>query len=135
MPLPTRLLSAAFALVLAGGTAMAQEAAALSDLSACRLDAERVAVSLTFEGGACQETGEMTVGQDEMGAYDISLATVSTAEVCTMQIVPITWSGAVAVPEGPESLAVAVLNPDESVQAMGETAIAGSEGCAEPKTE
>lgn len=135
MPAAPRSLAAALGLIMATGAALAQDAAPLTDLSACRLDDAQVAVSLTFEGGACQEPGEATIGQDELGAYELSLSTVSTAEVCTMQIVPVSWSGTVEVPQEAETLAVTVLNPQDGVQAAGEVEIAGSEGCAEPGAE
>lgn len=123
-----RLQIAAIALALGATGAAAQPAPEPSDLSACRLESGQVAVALTFEGSACQNPGEATV-VDGGSIVSLSLPTVSTAEVCTMQVVPVSWSGHIDASENARTLSVEVLGPQGQLQAMGDTAIAGSEGC------
>lgn len=124
--------AAAMAAMLMTTSALAQDLAPLNDLGACRLDGERVALSFSYEGGACQETGEAkTVTED--GVTTIAVPTANTAEVCTMQVVQVQYAAAVQVGADVSALTVQVLNPDGEVQAGGKTDIAAqSSECIEP---
>jgi hypothetical protein len=134
MPAFNRLSIAALALVLGASTVAAQPAPEPSSLSACRLESGQVAVQLTFEGGACQQPGKASVVNGG-SIVSLSLPTVSTSEVCTMQVVPVSWSGNIDAAESAKTLSVEVLGPQGQLQAMGDTAIAGSEGCTEAGSE
>ncbi|OEO31323.1 hypothetical protein VW23_016690 [Devosia insulae DS-56] len=75
-----RLVPLTFALCLVSGVALAQELAPLNDLKACRLDAELVSLSFSYDGGACEETGNGSVDLVESGTATVTIPIVSTAE-------------------------------------------------------
>lgn len=106
----------------------------LDNLSACRLDPERVALQFTFEGGACQQPGEAIVEAAEGGVGNVTVPTETVGEVCTMQIVPVEFSGALAAPEEITALDIVVLSPEDEAQALGSTDVmtSGPE-CKEPE--
>jgi hypothetical protein len=83
--------------------------------------AGHVALSVTWDGGACEKPGEATVEttQTALQADEVTIPTVSTAEVCTMQVVPVEFTGEIAVEPLTENLAVTVLAPDGSPKAAG----------------
>ena len=84
----------------------------------------KVDLSVTYEGGACEETGQatVTVGTDTTAA--VTIPTVETAEICTMQIVPVTYTGTIAVEPDTTSLSITVLDPEGQPKAAGTAEIA-----------
>lgn len=130
MPSLNLLAVAAAAVGLSAG-ALAQDAAPLSGLAACRLDGDSVALRFTYEGGTCEEPGEPAV---EGSA--VTVPTLRTAEICTTQIVPVEFSGTIAMDEAQTVVDVAVLTPDGAPWASGSTEIQASgsdcEEAAEP---
>jgi hypothetical protein len=128
-----RLLSATLALCLVSGVALAQELAPLNDLKACRLDAELVSLSFSYDGGACEETGNGSVDLVESGTATVTIPIVSTAEVCTMQVVKVQSTSAIAAPEEVSALTVQLVSPGGEVQATGKVDIApNSPECVPP---
>lgn len=119
-----RQLSAALALCLVSGVAMAQELAPLSDLKACRLDAELVSLSFSYDGGACEQTGNGSVDLVDSGTATVTIPIASTAEVCTMQVVKVNHTGAIAVVSDVTALNVQLVSPGGEVQATGKVDIA-----------
>jgi hypothetical protein len=119
-----RLVPATLALCLVSGVAFAQELAPLSDLAACRLDAELVSLSFSYEGGACEKTGNGSVDLVESGTATVTIPVVPTAEVCTMQVVKVTHTGAINAVEDVTALDIQLVSPGGEVQAEGKVDIA-----------
>jgi hypothetical protein len=119
-----RLVPLTLALCLASGVALAQELAPLNDLKACRLDAELVSLSFSYDGGACEETGNGSVELVESGTATVTIPIVSTAEVCTMQVVKVTHTGAINAVDDVTALEVQLVSPGGEVQAKGKVEIA-----------
>ena len=130
--MPNARLAAAAVLLIWSGAALAQEPAPLNDLSACRLDDDRVALRFTFEGGACQRTGDPTVEPGKDGVLEVTVPTRNEGEVCTMQIVPVEFSGTIEADKSATSLNVTVLSPEGQPQAAGSTEIARGGDCKDP---
>src|SRR6218665_3530411 len=107
---PMRRLPAILAFCLIGSAATAQELAALQNLAACRLNAEMVALSFSYEGGACEKTGDASVELADAGTATVSVPIVPTAKVCTMQVVPVESHSAVAVVEEVSALEVQLVS-------------------------
>lgn len=128
-----RLIPATLALCLVSGVALAQELAPLTDLKACRLDAELVSLSFSYEGGACEQTGNGSVDLVESGTATVTIPVVSTAEVCTMQVVKVTHTGAINAVADVTALNVQLVSPGGEVQATGKVDIApNSPECVPP---
>lgn len=119
-----RLIPATLALCLVSGVALAQELAPLNDLKACRLDAELVSLSFSYEGGACEKTGNGSVDLVESGTATVTIPVVPTAEVCTMQVVKVTHTDTVNAVEDVTALNVQLVSPGGEVQAEGKVDIA-----------
>jgi hypothetical protein len=130
-PIATFTLAAA-ALFSASG-ALAQPGQ-LDQLSACRLDPDRIVLRFTFEGGACQQPGEVTVEPAEGGVANVTVPTEEVGDVCTMQIVPVEFESVLDAPEEITALDISVLNPQGEPQALGSSDIltSGPE-CIEPE--
>jgi len=128
-----RRLPAILALCLVTGTASAQELAALDNLTACRLDPATVLLSFSYEGGACEKTGDAEALTED-GVTTISVPIVPTAEVCTMQAVEVQSASTVAVTKDVTSIAVQLISPGGEVQADGNVDItANSADCVAPR--
>ena len=119
-----RLIPATIALCLVSSVALAQELAPLNDLKACRLDAELVSLSFSYDGGACEQTGNGSVDLVESGTATVTIPVVPTAEVCTMQVVKVTHTSAVNADEDVTALSVQLVSPGGEVQAQGKVDIA-----------
>ena len=113
-----------FAIALGAALAMpmgafADEPAAFSNASATWTADGQVELSVTWEGGACEEPGEAEVMAGDGTTDEVTIPTVETAEICTMQIVPVTFSGTIAVEPTTTTLAVTVLDPKGQPRASG----------------
>ena len=128
-----RPILATLALCLFSGAALAQELAPLTDLKACRLDEELVSLSFSYDGGACEKTGNGSVDLVESGTATVTIPIVSTAEVCTMQVVKVTHTGAINAVADVTALTVQLVSPGGEVQATGTVDIApNSPDCVPP---
>jgi len=78
-----------------------------------------VQLQLTFDGGACQSVDAPQAGTVTGGTLAVTIPTHATAEICTMQIVPIAVD--VTVPASAEvtALQVIVLGTDGQPQFGG----------------
>lgn len=129
-----QLPAAMFALLVATGAALGQEAATLSDLKACRLNAELIALSFSYEGGACEQTGDPGVEVGDAGTAVVKVPVVTTSDVCTMQAKQVQSESAVAVPEEITAIDVQLVSPAGEVKAAGKTDIAPTTPeCVPPK--
>lgn len=116
------MLVARTALVAAfccSGAVLAQEVASFTALSACRVDAGHVLVRATFDGGACQAVEPAQSAEPRGTIMAVAIPTVSTAEVCTMQIVPVEVEQVVEAHDDIAHLDVTVLDPQNNDQAHG----------------
>ncbi|WP_055048558.1 hypothetical protein [Devosia sp. A16] len=128
-----RLLATTLALCLVSGAALAQELAPLNDLAACRLNSEMVSLTFSYEGGACEQTGNGSVDLVESGTATVTIPIVSTADVCTMQAVKVTHTGAINAVAEVSKLDVQLVSPGGEVQAEGKVDIApNSADCVPP---
>jgi hypothetical protein len=109
--------------VLAPLAAAAAEPAPLTSASASWTADGKVELAVTFEGSACEEPGEPHVAAGDVITDEVTIPTVSTAEVCTMQIVPVEFTGTIAVEPLTERLAIAVLDTHGQIKAAGSVEI------------
>ena len=101
----------------------ADEPPPLSAVSAVWTADGRVELKLTYEGGACEVTGEAQVAAGDVTTDEVTIPTISTAEVCTMQIVPVEFAGTIAVEPTTTTLAIMVLGPEGQPKAAGSVEI------------
>ena len=131
-----RPIAIALAAIALPSLALAQDLAPLEELKACRQDAATVSLAFIYDGGACQQTGEATAELIEGDTATVTVPTINTAEVCTMQVVKVNFAGLVAVPEDVARLDVQVLSPEGEVVAASDTDIApSSPDCLPPEAE
>ena len=133
MPRTPRKFLLALAGLLFVSPALAQNVGPLESLSACRLDADRIALSFSYWGGACEE---MDAPETEIsGAFArVSVPIRSTSEVCTAQAVLVEFAGVIDASAAVTSVDVLVLNSYGGPQAgdITEVAASGSD-CTEPE--
>jgi hypothetical protein len=118
----TRLIALLAVLVPLSASAAAQPAP-LTSASATWTADGKVELAVTFEGGACEKPGEPHVAAGDDITDEVTIPTVSTAEVCTMQIVPVEFTGTIAVEPLTERLAIAVLDTEGQIKAAGSVEI------------
>ena len=82
-----------------------------------------VQLDVVWEGGACEVPGEPEVTAGAQQTDLVTIPTSATGEVCTMQIVPVEFSGIIAVEPGTESISILVLGPDGEAKASGSAEI------------
>lgn len=84
------LALAAIAFAALAAPAFAQDATGskvkLDDLEATRINANQITIAFDYEGGACEEVSPSEVGELVDGTLAVTFPTLSTAEVCTMQL-------------------------------------------------
>jgi hypothetical protein len=115
------VLAAATLLGLSGASAQPGQ---LDNVAACRLDPQTVHLRFTFEGGACQQPGEAIVEDAGGGIGNVTVPTEDTAEICTMQIVPVEFAGELPADMEYTTFDITVLATDgERVQALGSAGI------------
>lgn len=119
------LCTLAAAAMLAATAAVAAEPPPLGSATAKRAAEGHVELTVTWEGSACEKPGKPLVEATEADEVTdaVTIPTVATAEVCTMQIVPVEYTGLVPVEPLTESLAITILAPDGQVKAAGSVTI------------
>jgi hypothetical protein len=91
-----------------------------------------VSLTVTYDGGACEEPGEIRVESGQNQINVVTIPTVETAEICTLQIVPVTYEGVIAVEPSAETLSVTILDTGGQPKAAGSVEIKkSSEATAE----
>jgi hypothetical protein len=111
-PLPALFLLAAFPV-------SAAEPQALSDISVEVVDDGQVKIDVTYEGGACDRTGEADVTAADNLTVLVTIPTTRVGEVCTMQAVPVHFSQVIAIQPGTSTITATVLTPDGQPFATG----------------
>ncbi|MEQ8601164.1 MAG: hypothetical protein RLP98_14685 [Devosia sp.] len=119
-------LSASLGL-LAALPASAQDGLTLDGLHADRLNPRQVLVEFAYDGGACEEVGAAQLGEMNEGTLAVTFPTVSTAEICTMQIVKISVREAVLAGPDVVSLEVTLQDPEGAPMASWAVSIEGGE--------
>jgi len=121
---PRMIMNITAASLLLVTAAAATEPPPLTSATAVRGDLGQVELTLTYEGGACEEPQDAKVAaSDVYGTDAVTIKTVETAEVCTMQIVQVEFSGIIAVEPTTERLSVIVLDPEGQPKAGGHVEI------------
>lgn len=128
----TRVLLTAFGLaaILALPTAAMAEPESFTEASARWTADGKVELTLVYQGGACEEPQEALVSASEsdMTVDSVTIPTVSTAEVCTLQLVPVHFTGVIAVEPYTTRLAVLILDFDGQPKAAGSVQITSDAG-------
>ncbi len=102
-------------LALSAAPALAQDQNRLGDLDADRLNSRQILIDFDYDGGACEEVGEVTMGNVTDGTLEVTLKLVATAEVCTMQIVDHDIKEAIEAGPDVTRVAVTLLGVDGQV--------------------
>jgi len=122
---PGIIMNVGIASLLFVSAAAATEPPPLSSVSAIWVEDGQVELTLAYEGGACEEPQRAQVTASEIfGTDTVTIPTVETAEVCTMQIVQVEFSGTIPVEPTTDTLSVIVLDPDGQPKAAGQVEIA-----------
>jgi hypothetical protein len=119
----TRVLALLAVFVPFSATAAAQPAS-LTSATATWTEDGKVELAVTFEGSACEAPGEPHVAAGDDITDEVTIPTVATAEVCSMQIVPVEFTGTIAVEPLTTRLAIAVLDIEGQIKASGSVEIA-----------
>ena len=125
---PMASLSVALAATLCCGAVLAQEAAGFTQLSACRIDAEHVLIRATFDGSPCWAVEAAQPSEPRGTGVAVHLPTSSTAEICTMNIVPVSTEQVIEAPEPTSDLEVTAATPQNHVMAHGVIEISEGQG-------
>ncbi|KKB13492.1 hypothetical protein VE25_01845 [Devosia geojensis] len=119
MPRSLSPIPLALAVALCSAGVLAQDAAEFTALSACRIDEDRVLLRATFDGSACQSVEPAGLAEPRGTIVAVTIPTTRTAEVCTMQIVPVEVEQVIEAPEPIFDLDVTALDPDNNPIAHG----------------
>lgn len=122
------------AAALCCSAATAQEVAPFTDISACRIDADRVLLRATFDGGACMRVEPAQLAEPRGTIVAVHLPTINTSEMCTMQIVPVETVQVIEAHADIADLDVTVGDPQNNEIAHGEVEVADhTEDCVAPE--
>ena len=124
----------ALAATLCCGAALAQEAASFTQLSACRIDAERILLRATFDGSPCWAVEPAQLAEPRGTIVAVLLPTTSTADICTMNIAPVSTEQVIEAPGPISDLDVTAATPQNDIMAHGVIAVSEGQGnCLEAK--
>ena len=118
----TRVLAFIAAFIPLSATAAAQPAPLTAATATWTTDG-KVELAVTFDGSGCETPGEARVASGDDITDEVTIPTVSTAEVCTMQIVPVEFTGTIAVEPLTTTLAIAILDTEGQIKAAGSVEI------------
>jgi hypothetical protein len=93
----------------------------LNDLDATRINPFQILVEFEYEGGACEALGQPELGELVDGTLAVTFPTVSTSEMCTMQVVEIDVRYAIATEETVSHIDVTLNAPDGRTIGTGST--------------
>lgn len=113
----------------------AAEPPPVTDATATWIESTHVRLTVTYEGSACETPGEARVEAGPDRTDVVVIPTTETAEMCTMQIVPVTYEGIIAVEPDTTTLAITVLDANGQPKATGSATIGAPEAGPEPITE
>jgi hypothetical protein len=119
-----RLVPVFAAIVLATVGVAAEPPPQITEGTAVRTTDGMIDLKVSWQGGACEEIGEARVTAGDETTDEVTIPTAGTSEICTMQIVPVTYEETIVVEPRTSALAVIVLSPDGQPVAIGTIAIA-----------
>jgi hypothetical protein len=122
MPKSTAVAGLALAL-LAAPVVLAAEPAQVTSITAKQQADGKVQLDVIYEGSACEQAGEAAVESATEDTVSVTIPATKTAEVCTMQIVPVEFSGIIPVEPATTTIAVTVLNSDGQSIAVGSASL------------
>ena len=93
----------------------------LNDLDATRINPFQILVEFEYEGGAREALGQPELGELVDGTLAVTFPTVSTSEMCTMQVVEIDVRYAIATEETVSHIDVTLNAPDGRTIGTGST--------------
>ncbi|SFV35234.1 hypothetical protein SAMN05216456_2100 [Devosia crocina] len=93
----------------------------IDDLDATRINANQILIEFEYEGSACEEVGPAEVGELVDGTLAVTFPTISTAEVCTMQVEEIDVEQAIPAENIVSRIDVTLAAPDGSTIATAST--------------
>lgn len=99
------------------------QTAQLDDLDAKRINPNQITIDFEYQGGACEQVGPAEVGDLVNGTLAVTFPTISTAEVCTMQVQEIEVEQTIQAENIISRIDVTLTAPDGSVIATGSTDI------------
>ncbi len=122
-----RRLTLALLMTAIASPALADGAAELRDLVACRETPDITRVAFTFEGGACDKVTNSDIELTGEGRGRLWVETETEGEVCTMQIVPIAVDEEYELERSVTALDVEAYNPAGGL--AGRSSIDIAESC------
>jgi hypothetical protein len=112
-----RLMIAALATATLATSAFAGDSSLIDDLDIDRINANQIEIEFEYDGSACEAVEPAQLGETVDGTLAVTFPTVSTAEVCTQQIVEIEVEQVIEADESVRMVEVTLLRPDGSVLA------------------
>lgn len=116
-----RLAIAGFAAAAFAFPAFAGDDSLIDDLDADRINATQIEIEFEYDGSACESVQPAQLGALVDGTLAVTFPAVTTAEVCTQQIVEIEVEQVIEADESVRRVEVTVLRPDGSVLATKAT--------------
>lgn len=99
----------------------AGQAAPLEDLDAKRINPNQITIDFEYQGGACEQVGPAEIGDLVDGTLSVTFPTISTAEVCTMQVKEIEVEQTIKAENIISRIDVTLTAPDGQVIGIGST--------------
>lgn len=99
----------------------AEQTLRLKDLDATRINPNQITIEFEYDGGACEQVGPAEVGELVDGTLSVTFPTISTAEVCTMQVVEIEVEQTIQAEHIVSKVDVTLNAPDGNTIASGTT--------------
>ncbi|MFD1252416.1 hypothetical protein DEVEQU_02903 [Devosia equisanguinis] len=99
----------------------AEQTLRLKDLDATRINPNQITIEFEYDGGACEQVGPAEVGELVDGTLSVTFPTISTAEVCTMQVVEIEVEQTIQAEHIVSKVDVTLNAPDGKTIASGTT--------------
>jgi len=93
----------------------------LDDLDATRINPNQITIEFDYDGGACEQVAPAEVGDLVDGTLAVTFPTLSTAEVCTMQLKEIEVEQTIEAEHIISRIDVTLTAPDGQVIATGST--------------
>ncbi|KKB81145.1 hypothetical protein VW35_03040 [Devosia soli] len=105
----------------AAAPAATTQAVQLDDLDAKRINPNQITIDFEYQGSACEQVSPAEVGELNNGTLAVTFPTISTAEVCTMQVQEIEVEQTIEAEHIISKIDVTLTGPDGEVIATGST--------------
>jgi len=122
--LDARTAFALAATILLSVPAMAQDTGTpLRDVDAKRINPFQILIDFELDGGACDTIGRPEIGELVDGTLSVTFPTVTTAEVCTMQVKELDFEYAIESEQIISRIDVTLTGAEGRVIGTGSTAV------------